>query len=329
MKNGVLILMALVIVASGYVLKMKSDESATLTADLRKKDETLSLIQERLKNLDNKLAKDEERLAAEQSQLAGQAQQAQLQSNRLAQDLAAAQKSLAQEIARKQELRDQESALGSAKPSVADVTLTGAMQNDQTRLKEVERQLKVIKASEKNRKLTNKGDAKIYHDQMTAQEKSLQLQVKNARAQVKALQNQLKAKQKEKLNLNRDQEATALQRTIDGVTTSIAQMEASIQQLHQKELADTQSNSYEQQKAASYAGETKASLLEERTHLQGELANLTSRHALVKRDSADVVGQINALHSKEHDSEIKIAEIAALPASVPIASPGDSSKDVH
>ncbi len=324
MKNLVLILMATMIAGGGYILKIKSEESLTLTVDLRKKDETLSLLQARLKSLDDKVTSDEARLATDQKQLVGQAQQAQAQATRLMQDLTTAQNALARETAHKQAIRDQQSALRLAKQSVGDPSLAGHIQNDQTRLKEVERQLKVVEESEKNRKLATKDEAKADQEQMKVQENSVQQQLAIVRTQVKALQNQLSAKRKEKYNFNRVEEVAQIQHLIDAANSTIAQMNESIQQLHQKEVSDNQSISYQGQQAASDAGDSKSSLVRERIQLQGDLANLTSRNGLVKRDGAEIAGQLNALGFQEHDADVKIqalnqtvqrlkAEIAARP----------------
>lgn len=303
----------MIFISGGYLVKLKSDEVSRLSEDLRNKDGALHKLRARLAALDEKVAKEEAALVTEQKQLVGEQMQEKSQASKLVQELAAAQNALAQELSHKKALQDQVQALNSPasaseSPSGAAL-LSGHIQNNQTRLAEVERQLKNFDLSENDRKAVNLGEAKAYYAQVRTQEKNLHQQITDRRGHIKSVEKLISTKRKEKFNLNRDKEVLDFQHLIDADNTGILQVETMLQQLHQKETSDTQSNAYTEQHAAIYAGDTKSSLLEERTHLQGDLANLKSRSGLVKRNAADSARQVAVLHPQEHDVDVKIQNL--------------------
>lgn len=302
MKNVVLIGMAVLLVVGSYFLKTKSDRVASLEGEVASRDASLSELQARLKELDSRVKTDESTLAAERAS-AGASR------DKLSADLAAAQLALSTEIARLQGLKSQESSLLAARAGVADPSLAGHIQNDQTRLADLNRQIKELDSSSKSQSSAYKADEKTYRAQVKEQEKVLGSQIKGEKDQLKSLERQFKDLQKKKNVFDKPAQLDSLQKQIDDTRARLSGYENENAALKSKETSDISSNAYEEERKRNYVDDQRSELLRQREQVAGDLENLKSRSDLSKRDTSDISGKIKSLQAQEHDSDVKIQDL--------------------
>lgn|GEM_PF-5246462 len=299
MKNVSLIGMAVLLIVGAYVLKTKSDRVMALEGKVASQDASLSELHSKLESLDSKLKSDESALAA--ANASAGASRAKLEA-----DLASAQQALAAETTRIQGLRAQELTYATERREGSSQSLSGAIQNDKTRLAELDRELKALESSSKSQNSAYKADEKAYRLDVQARIKALNAQIKGAKDEIKSLDQQIKSLQKKKNVFDKPAQLEQLQNQRGGALASLSKLESDLAELKAKEASDLGSNAYEEQQKHNYTADQRAELSQERNRVAADLANLKSRTDLSKRDDSDVAARIKAIQAQEHESDLKI-----------------------